>query len=165
MAVMAVAPPVIGVATRWSKLTLATAGLLEYQLCRRDCHLADGSGLVCQIYCRARPGCSDGDEIDIGACAGLSERLVRPEQWPARPAVRRRGAGAGHRKVAVCVTTVLSGFVAMAVITVVPGPVAVARPPFAVIVATCGLLEAQATVVVRSRVPEWRRSPQMCRWR
>jgi len=100
MAVMAVAPPVIGVATPVVKLTLATAGLLEYQLAAATV-TCEGSGLVCQIYCRARPGCSDGGEIDIGACAVVREAL-RPEQWPARPSGSVRGAEPVTVKVAVC---------------------------------------------------------------
>jgi hypothetical protein len=54
-------------------------------------------------------------------------------------------------KVAVPVATVLSGFVAMAVIVVVPWPTAVASPP-TLIVATCALLEFHATWLVRFSV-------------
>jgi len=55
-------------------------------------------------------------------------------------------------KVAVPVTRLPSGFGAMAVITVVPAPAAV-REPLLVMEATEVLLEVQATVLVRSRVP------------
>jgi hypothetical protein len=50
-------------------------------------------------------------------------------------------------KVAVPVTTVLLELVAMAVMVVEPWPTAVASPP-AAIVATCALLELQATWLV-----------------
>jgi hypothetical protein len=55
-------------------------------------------------------------------------------------------------KVAVPVTRLPSGFGVMAVITVVPAPAAV-REPLLVMEATEVLLEVQATVLVRSRVP------------
>jgi hypothetical protein len=55
-------------------------------------------------------------------------------------------------KVAVPVTTVLSGFVAMAVMAVVPWLSPVASPVVGLIVATATSLELQATWVVRFSV-------------
>ena len=88
---------------------------------------------------------------------------MSPAVWPAVVSVCADGTMASETKgsdvvpvtvkVAVAVTTLPSGFVASAVMTVAPWPTAVMSPPVLVMVATETLLEAQATVLLRSRVP------------
>jgi hypothetical protein len=139
---------------------LATAGLLELQVAAGIVTAGDVPGMV---YGRFMFTVAPDEVVPIAMKLTLALVPVVSEVCEAgRIARETRGSAFDPVtvKVAVWVTTLPSGFFAWAVITVVPWPTAVARPPPAppvwlLMVATEVLLEAHVSVplFVRSRVP------------
>lgn len=144
-AVMAVAPLVRAVATPVAELMLATDGTLEVQT----------AALMIDV-----PTVADSSVRFTVVPDPVVPITMKPAVWLAEVSVCAAGTMASDTigsleevvgvtaRVAVPVTTVPSGFVAIAVIVVVPGPTDVATPVAALIVPTAGTEEVQTAALI-----------------